>query len=42
VPSEYAGKDVAVVALGNLLDGNNVIDFPIILRDLSRYDEMLS
>ena len=85
VPSEYAGKDVAVVALDNmlaayyggkqialhrisyqkkdmvvnarhyrrlpvkqsfdientLLDGDNVIDFPIAPRDLSRYDEVL-
>jgi hypothetical protein len=85
VPSEYAGKDVAVVALDNmlaayyrgkqialhrisyqkkdmvvnahhyrrltvkqsfdientLLDGDNVIDFPIASRDLSRYDEVL-
>ena len=85
VPSEYAGKDVAVVALDNmlvayyggkqialhrisyqkkdmvvnarhyrrltvkqsfdientLLDGDNVIDFPITPRDLSRYDEVL-
>ena len=85
VPSEYAGKDVAVVALDNvlaayyegkqialhrisyqkkdmvvnarhyhrltvkqsintpnvLLDGDNVIDFPILSRDLSRYDEVL-
>ena len=85
VPSEYAGKDVAVVALDNmlaayhegkqialhrisyqkkdmvvnahhyrrltvkqsfdientLLEGDNVIDFPINLRDLSRYDEVL-
>jgi hypothetical protein len=85
VPSEYAGKDVAVVALDNmlavyyggqqialhrisyqtrdmvvnahhyrrltvkqsfdientLLDGDNVIDFPIESRDLSRYDEVL-
>lgn len=85
VPSEYAGKDVAVVALDNLLaayhegkqialhrisyqkkdmvvnahhyrrltvkqsfdventllDGENVIDFPIRPHDLSRYDEVL-
>lgn len=85
VPSEYAGKDVAVVALDNLLaayyegkqialhrifyqkkdmvvnahhyrrltvkqsfdientllDGDNVIDFPIQPHDLSRYDEVL-
>ena len=85
VPSEYAGKDVAVVALDNvlaayyegkqialhrisyqkkdmvvnahhyckltlkqsfdientLLDSNNVVDFPISSRDLSRYDEVL-
>jgi len=85
VPSEYAGKDVAVVALDNmlaayfggkqialhrisyqkkdmvvnahhyrrltvkqsfdientLLDGDNVIDFPVAPRDLSRYDEVL-
>ena len=85
VPSEYAGKDVAVVALDNmlaayyggkqialhrisyqkkdmvvnahhyrrltvkqsfdientLLDGDNMIDFPIAPRDLSRYDEAL-
>jgi len=84
VPSEYAGKDVAVVALDNmlaayhegkqialhrisyqkrdmvvnahhyrrltlkqsfeientLLDGDNVIDFPIRPHDLSRYDEV--
>lgn len=25
-----------------LLEGDNVIDFPIVLRDLSRYDEVLS
>lgn len=85
VPSEYAGKDVAVVALDNLLaayhegkqialyrisyqkkdmvvnahhyrrltvkqsfdientllDGDNVIDFPIQPHDLRRYDEVL-
>ena len=85
MPSEYAGKDVAVVALDNLLaayhegkqialhrisyqkkdmvvnahhyrrltvkqsfdientllEGDDVIDFSIILRDLSRYDEVL-
>jgi len=86
VPAEYVGKDVAVVALDNmlaayyagkqiaihrisyqkkdmvvnarhyrkmtvkqsfdientLLDGGNVIDFPIKPHDLSRYDEVLS
>lgn len=85
VPSEYAGKDVAVVALDNMLaayhegkqiaihrisyqkkdmvvnahhyqkltgkqsfdientlmDGGNIIDFPINPHDLSRYDEVL-
>lgn len=85
VPAEYVGKDVAVVALDNmlaayhegkqialhrlsyqkkdmvvnahhyrkltvkqsfdientLLHGDNVIDFPMTLRDLSRYDEVL-
>jgi len=85
VPSEYAGRDVAVVALDNmlaayhegkqiaihrisyqkkdmvvnanhyrrltlkqsfdventLLDGDNVIDFPVKPHDLSRYDEVL-
>jgi hypothetical protein len=85
VPSEYAGKDVAVVALDNmlaayhegkqialhrlsyqkremvvnahhyrrltvkqgfdtentLLDGDNIIDFPIKPHSLSRYDEVL-
>jgi len=85
VPSEYAGCDVAVVALDNmlalyyegkqialyrisyqkkdmvvnahhyriltvkqsfdientLLEGDNIVDFPVNLRDLSRYDEAL-
>ena len=85
VPSEYAGKDVAVVALDNMLaayhdgkqialhrlsyqkkdmvvnahhyrrltvkqsfdienvlfEGENIIDFPVSLRDLSQYDEVL-
>lgn len=85
VPSEYTGKDVAVVALDNmlaayyegkqialhrisyqkkdmvvnaqhyrrltlkqsfdtpntLLEGDNVIDFPVLPRNLSRYDEVL-
>ncbi len=85
VPSEYAGKDVAVVALDNMLaayhdgkqialhrlsyqkkemvvnahhyrkmtlkqsfdiqnalfEGDNIIDIPVLPRDLSRYDEVL-
>ena len=85
VPSEYAGRNVAVVALDNmlaayyegkqialhrisyqkkdmvvnahhyrrltvkqsfdientLLEGDNIVDFPVNLRDLSRYDEAL-
>jgi hypothetical protein len=85
VPSEYAGRDVAVVALDNmlaayyegkqialhrisyqkkdmvvnahhyrrltlrqsfdventLLEGDNTVDYPVNMRDLSRYDEAL-